>query len=101
MTPKQLKSAKEVLEPLFMIYRLQGHDVEWHEEDENEEKYFPDEFLGITVKKGDARYTLWIDIDVDEKGLYSCDTDFDITWGKLKRLPNQIDFHVSKFLKTI
>lgn len=102
MTPKQLKSAKEVLEPLFMIYRLQGHDIEWYEEDETiEDNPITEEGLYITTLDGDVRHTLWIDIDVDEKGQYRCETDSDITWSKLKRLPNQIDYHVREHLNRI
>jgi len=97
MTPQQLKAAKEILEPLFMIYRLQGYEAEWYEDDDS----LVEEGIYITVPDGDIRYTLWIDVEVDEKGQYCCETDSEITWSKLKRLPNQVDYHVREFLKAI
>jgi hypothetical protein len=99
MTPQQLKAAKEVLEPLFMIYRLQGMEVEWLQEEEYDP--IPVDVCYITIHDGDIIRSICIDIVVDNCGRYSCKNWSTVTWSKLKRLPNQVDYHLREFLKTI
>ena len=89
MTPQQLKAAQDVLEPLFMIYRLQGYEVEWFDDDELGEGT-------IRIKDEDIYHTLYV--FVDDKDYYNCEAGSVITWSKLKRLPNQVDHLVKQIL---